>query len=155
MKKNAWRYHYFTPASENLDDMIYSFWDKECDRLGHFCLSTTPALKKTAGDVAILHMCTKNDNYLMHGSWGMERDGMFLSFWTIFCPFTPLTTPKLKILKKLKKKKRMEISSFSTSAPKIMIICYTVPKIRRGTDVIVVLFWAIFRPLTLPNNPKV
>ena len=49
----------------------------------------------------------------------------------------------------------MEISSFSTSAPKIMIICYNVPKIRRGTDVIVVLFWAIFRPLTLPNNPKI
>ena len=23
-----------------------------------------------------------------------------LSFWAIFCPFTPLTTPKIKILKK-------------------------------------------------------
>ena len=33
-----------------------------------------------------------------------------LLFWTIFCPFTPLTTQKIKILKKknkiLKKKKK-------------------------------------------------
>ena len=37
-------------------------------------------------------------------SWDMEHDGHnFLSFWTIFCPFTPLTTQKIKILKKGKK----------------------------------------------------
>ena len=29
----------------------------------------------------------------------------FLSFWTIFCPLTLLTTQKIRILKKLKKKK--------------------------------------------------
>ena len=28
-----------------------------------------------------------------------------LSFWTIFCPFTPITTQKIKILKTWKKKK--------------------------------------------------
>ena len=30
---------------------------------------------------------------------------IFLSFWTIFCPFTPVTTWKIKILKKGRKKK--------------------------------------------------
>ena len=29
-----------------------------------------------------------------------------LLFWTIFCPFTPLTTQKIKILKKNEKKKQ-------------------------------------------------
>ena len=49
----------------------------------------------------------------------------YFPFWAIFCPFTSLTTQKIKILKKWKK--RMEIS-FYTSVPKIMIICYTVPE---------------------------
>ena len=49
-------------------------------------------------------MCTINDNHIMYGSWDMEHEGHnFLSFWTIFCPFTPLTTRKIKILKNGKK----------------------------------------------------
>ena len=42
-----------------------------------------------------------------------------LSFWTVFCPFTPLpplTAQKMKISKKWKK--HLEISSFYTSVPK-------------------------------------
>ena len=47
----------------------------------------------------ILHMCTINDNHMMYGSWNMEHDRQnALSFWTIFCTFVPLTTPKMKIL---------------------------------------------------------
>ena len=38
-----------------------------------------------------LHMCTINDNHMMYGSW------------RIFCPFTVLTTQKIRILKKNKK----------------------------------------------------
>ena len=61
-------------------------------------------MKKTLGDIIILHMCTRNDNHIMYGSWDMEHNGHnFLSFWTIFCPFTTLTTQKIKILKKGKK----------------------------------------------------
>ena len=70
----------------------------------------------------------------------------FLSFWAIFCPFTPLTTQKSKILKKWKK--RGEISSFYTSVPKIMIIYYTVPKIWYLSDVILLIL--IFSPLRAP-----
>ena len=44
----------------------------------------------------------------------------FLSFWTVSCPFTPLTTQKIKILKNWKK--HLEISSFYTSVLKIVII---------------------------------
>ena len=60
-------------------------------------------MKTTPGDIIISHMCTKNDNHMMYGSWDMKHDGHnFLSFWTLFCPFTPLTTWKIKILKKWK-----------------------------------------------------
>ena len=42
-----------------------------------------------------------------------------------FLHFYPLTTQKIKIFNNWRKP--LEISSFYTSAPKIMIICYTVP----------------------------
>ena len=85
-------------------------------------------LKKMTGAIIILHKCTINDNHIMPRSWHMKHDRQnFYWFWVIFCPFTPLTTQKIKILKK--QKKHMEISSFYTSVPKIMIICYTVPEI--------------------------
>ena len=61
-------------------------------------------LKKMPRDIIILHMCTLNDNNMMYGSWDMECDRQnFMSFWTIFCPFTPLKTRKIKILKNWKK----------------------------------------------------
>ena len=50
-------------------------------------------------------MGTKNHNHLRSSSWDTERDKQdFLSFRTIFCLFTPLTTQKIRILKKWKKK---------------------------------------------------
>ena len=60
-------------------------------------------LKKIIGDIIILHRCTINEDHMMYGSWDMEHNGQtFLSFWTVFCIFTPLTIWKIKILKKWK-----------------------------------------------------
>ena len=40
---------------------------------------------------------------MMNGSWDTQCNWQnFLPFWTIFCPFTPVTTRKIKILKKRK-----------------------------------------------------
>ena len=39
---------------------------------------------------------------MMYGYRDMEHNRNFLSFWAIFCPFTSLTTQKIKILKKMK-----------------------------------------------------
>ena len=65
---------------------------------------TFEKIKKTLGDIIILHMCTKNNNHIIYGFWDMEHDGHnFLSFWIIFCLFTTLTTQKIKNLKKGKK----------------------------------------------------
>ena len=61
-------------------------------------------MKTIPEDIIILQICTINDSHMMYGSWDMEHDGQnFLSFWNIFCPFTPLPTQKIKILKKIEK----------------------------------------------------
>ena len=100
-------------------------------------------MKKNPGDIIILHMCTINDNHMMYESWVIEREKQnFLSFLTVFCLFTPLTTQKIKIFKKMKN--CLKISSFYTSVPKIMIICSTVPEIWHVTDVIIFHFRLFF-----------
>ena len=65
-----------------------------------------------AGDIIILHMCTKSHNHMKYSSWDTQLDRIFFSFCAIFCTFTPtpLTTQKTKILKKWKK--HLEMSSF-------------------------------------------
>ena len=99
-------------------------------------------LKKMPGDI-ILQKCTKNQDHMLYYSWDMARDGCncYLSFWTIFYPFTPQTAQNMKISKKWKKP--LEMLSFYTSVPKIMFIrcnCYF-------------SFWAIFLPFYTPNLP--
>ena len=70
---------------------------------------------------------------LLHCSWDTMRDGCnYFLFWAIFCTFTPQATQKIKILKKWKK--RLEISSFYTCVPKILITWCTVPEIWCATD---------------------
>ena len=51
---------------------------------------------------------------------------------------------KQKKTKKQKKKKHLEISSFYTRLPKIMILCFTVPEIWHITDVIVIFDFGLF-----------
>ena len=47
------------------------------------------------------------------------------------------------------------MSSFYTSIPKIMIIWFTVPKIWRVTDLIVIFNFGLFFGLLLLNSPKI
>ena len=55
-------------------------------------------LKKTPEYIIILHMHTINDNQMMYGSCDIECDRqIFLSFQTIFRPFTPITSQNIKI----------------------------------------------------------
>ena len=94
-------------------------------------------MKKTPGDIIILHKCTKNHDHMLQCSWDMACDGRncYFSFWAIFCSITPVTAQKMKISKKWKK--CLVISSFYTIVPKIMIICYTASDIRCMTGVII------------------
>ena len=85
---------------------------------------------------------------MMYGYWDTERDRQnFFSFWINLPP----NYQEIKILKKWKK--RLEISSFCMSVPKIMIICYAVPEIWHVTDVIIFHF-GLFFTLLLHYNPK-
>ena len=55
--------------------------------------------RKKILDIIILYICNIYHNHDMYGSWDMERDSNnFLSFWVIFCPFTPLIIQNIKIL---------------------------------------------------------
>ena len=113
--------------------------------------------KKKARDITIFHMSTMNDNHMMYGSWNMKctknQDHMlyyswdmvcegcnhYFSIWAIFFPLTPrplppLTTQKNNILKKWKN--HLEMSSFYTCVPKIIIIWYTLPETSCATDII-------------------
>ena len=86
--------------------------------------------KKTPGDIIILLICTINEYYSMSGSWDMEHNWQnCFSFWVIFCPFTPLTTEKIKILKK--QKKCLEIHHFTQVHQKSW--SYTILFLRYGT----------------------
>ena len=89
-------------------------------------------------------------NHMLHCSWDMAVGGCncYCSFGAIFSPFTPLTAQKKK------KKKHLEISTLTTSVPKIMITCYTVPEIWCARDVIVIIhFGIIFAFLLPPPSP--
>ena len=109
----------------NEDHMIYGSWNVRCGRQKFltfwdiFCLFSPLktwkikilTLKKTPGDIIILHICTINDNHMMYGSWDMEHNRQnFLSFWTVFCPFTPYGPRKSKFSKKWEK--HLKILSF-------------------------------------------
>ena len=75
-KKNTWLYHYFTHVhqkSQSYDVRFLRFFVT----FGHFLPSHSPddpenqnfeQLKKTPGDIVILHMCIINDNHIMYGS---------------------------------------------------------------------------------------
>ena len=66
--------------------------------------------------LSFLHECPINGNYIMYGSWDMECNRQnFWPFWLTCCPFTLVTTWKIKILKKMK---------ISSSVPKAITICY-------------------------------
>ena len=46
-------------------------------------------LKKTPGDIIILHICTTNDNHMMYGSWDMEGNRQFFVTLDHFLLFYP------------------------------------------------------------------
>ena len=150
----------------NDNHMIYGSWDINCNRqiflviFGFFCPFTPQKWKyhklkkkKTPGDIIILHKCSKNHGHRLYCFWDMVCAGCncYFSYWTIFYTFTPLTGRKIKISKNWKK--YLEISSFYTNVPKIMIIGYAVPEIWHMMDVIII-FLGYFLPFYYPNRQK-
>ena len=57
---------------------------------------------KNLREISSFYTCIKNHNHTMYGSWEWDRQN-FLSFLTIFCPFTPLKNPKNQNFENMKK----------------------------------------------------
>ena len=68
-------------------------------------------------------MLTINDTHMIHGFPDMECNRQNFCHFGLFFALLPPNNPKLKIF--INFKKTLEISSFYTSVPKIMILCYT------------------------------
>ena len=117
----------------NDNHMIYGSLYINCNRetffviLGHFLPFFPPnspnenikKMKKMTGDIIILDKYTINHDHGLYCSWDMVRDrcNCYFSFWAIFCY------------------KCLEISSFYTCVPKIMIWWCAVPEIWCMTDI--------------------
>ena len=132
-------------CTENLDDMIYSSWDIECDRLklvitGHFLpfyplpppshplspyieaqkIWILKRLNKLL-EISSFYTSVPKTKIMRVSSWDTEWDRQsFLLFWAIFALLTPLTTRKINSSKKWRK--HLGMSSFYTCVPKITII---------------------------------
>ena len=102
-------------------------------------------MEKITRDIIILQKCTINDNHMIYGSWDMKctRENFFV-IQGHFLSFYPPNCLKNENFKKMKKKKHLDISSFYTSIPKIMVICYTVHEIWYVTDVIVIFHFGLY-----------
>ena len=97
-------------------------------------------------------MCTINRDDIIYGSWNIRCNRhKYLSFWTIFCPSSPLTTQKIKTLKL---KKKMEILSFYTCVPQITVIWCVVPEIWNLTDITFNVILDHFLPFYPPRHPE-
>ena len=61
-------------------------------------------MKKTPGDIIVLHMCTVNEVQMMCGSWDMEWDRQnFFVILSLFLPFYPTNNLKNQNIEKTKK----------------------------------------------------
>ena len=158
-------------CTKNLDGIIYSSWDIECDRLklvimGYF-LSFYPhphsaplkplqlrILKKWNKYLEMWSFCTcvpKITIIMMYAAWDMECDWHnFLLFWLFFYLFTPLTTTKIKIWKKCKQAWRNY--PFTHVYHKWGSYHYFSCDIRCNGQLFVILGHLL--PFDLPNNPK-
>ena len=149
----------------NDNHMIYGFWDKTCNRqnffviLGHFLpfyppltawkMKTSQKWKKHL-DISSFYTSVSKIMiicYTVPEIWHVVCIIVIFHFRVFFVLFPP-NSPKNENFKKMKK--NTQRSSFYTIAPKIMIICYTVPETWHVIDVIVIFHFGLFFAL-LPS----
>ena len=75
-------------------------------------------MKKTPGDITVLHMCTKNN--ICYTAPEIRRVTAVIAIFH-FGLFFALIQPQKSKFKNKNEKKSLEISSFYTCVPKIMI----------------------------------
>ena len=145
-KKTTWRHHYFTQVEPKIVIIYYTVPETQHVRFNFyfsfwaiFCPFTTlTAWKKKISKkwkmpegIISLHKRTKNHDHMPYCSWDMAHDRW--KFFTLGYS---------------------GISSYYTTLPKIMIICYNVPEIWCVTDVIVVFHFGLLFALLQPKKLK-
>ena len=126
-EKKIWGYYHFTNVYQKWQSYDVWFLTYGVQQTGFFVIldqflpfnlsnnlkdQNFEKMKKPPGDIIILHRRNINDDHIMYGSCDNKRNRQnYLLFWTIFCPFTPLTTQKIKILKNWKY--QLEISFYT------------------------------------------
>ena len=113
-------------------------------------------MKKTLGDIIILHKYTKNCDHMLYCSWDMMHDRCngYFTFRAIFCPFNPVTCPKNKILKKWKRKPGdIIILDKCTKNHDYMLYCFWDMVHDRCNCYF--SFWAIFCPFMPVTTQKI
>ena len=98
-------------------------------------------------------MHTKNHTDMMYASWDMEcHRHNFLSFWVIFCPFTPLLMPKIKMWKKyLKIQEILSFYKMCTMNEDHMMYDFRDIRCNKHSFLVILGHFLLFNP---PNNPK-
>ena len=97
--------------------------------------------KKTPGDFIILHINDNDDVRLLR--WVRQ-----ITLFIILGHLPQTTTQKSKILKKWQKP--LQLLSFYTRVPKIMVTCYTVPETWHVMDVIFIFHFGLLFSLLHP-----
>ena len=87
--------------------------------------------------------------YTVSEIWHASDTIVVFHFGQLFALLPPEQPPPPKKNQE-NEKKPLEIPSFNTSVPKIMIMCYTVPEIRCRLDVIVIFHFGLFFALLSP-----
>ena len=110
-------------------------------------------VKKTPGDIILLHMCTINEDHIMYASWDIRHNKQsFLSLWAIFCPLTLLATGKIRVLKKRKTPEDIIILHTCTiNENHMMYGCWDMEHNRQNFF----SFWTIFCHFTLLKTQKI
>ena len=129
--RNTWRYYPFPYVYHNRKSyhMKYGSWDIRHNRVFCHFLPFDPTnnlknlnfekMKKTPGDIIILHKHTINYN---HDVWFPRYEAWPTELFAVlghFSPFYPTNNPKNQNFEKMKKS--LAISTFYTCVPKIMI----------------------------------
>ena len=102
-------------------------------------MSRFSKIKKKTGNIVVLHMCTINDNHMIHVFWDMDRDGQIFFY---FGQFSPLFSSKNLKNQSFEERKLLEILSFYKSVTKTMITCNSVLEIWHVTYVIVIFHFS-------------
>ena len=147
MKKKLLKTSTSDTCSKKHNCMRYGYWDMEWDRQKFlsFCVIFCPftlqttrkikvlnKIKKTSGDIIILHTSNKTHIHMMYGSWDIRHDGEFFIIMGHFLPFDPPNNKKSKFWKI--KKKHLEVLSFYSCVPQMTIIWCMIPEIWSATD---------------------